>query len=365
MRIAFDNQIVRTQQYGGISNYIFNLAKYLNNDADIQAKVFAGTYINRYFLSDKTLIQGTYLSDFPPFTKKILRYASDVSSSLSLKQWQPDILHLTFHKNTLFFTQKIPKVITVYDFIPEIFALKMPGMKEKKEAIQKADSIICISNHTRNDLLNFFPEVEGKSEVVYLGHKMPGSANEESISDTFPGPLPPYILYVGLRGDYKNFEGFIKGFASSDFLKKEFNIVCFGDAPFSNEEKKLFAELHLNPSKIHHFSGDSDKLAAFYKSASLFVYPSLYEGFGIPPLEAFALGCPVAASNVSSIPEVCGDACVYFDPANPDDIAVAIEKAVTDSVLRKSLISKGYLRASFFTWEKCAAETSKVYKTLL
>ena len=112
-------------------------------------------------------------------------------------------------------------------------------------------------------------------------------------------------------------------------------------------------------------NGDDAKLANYYRNASLFVYPSLYEGFGIPPLEAMGYGCPVVCSNTSSIPEVVGDAAILFDPYSLDSISNAIETVLTNNHLRSSLISRGFEQIQKFSWKKCADETLDVYKKVL
>ena len=124
------------------------------------------------------------------------------------------------------------------------------------------------------------------------------------------------------------------------------------------------AKLYLNNSTIIQKSGEDLMLTGLYKNAAAFICPSLYEGFGLPPLEAMALGCPVVCSNVSSLPEVVGNAAEQFDPENIDSIRKAIENVVTDYNHRDNLISLGYKQAKLFSWDKCATETLKVYKTI-
>jgi glycosyltransferase involved in cell wall biosynthesis len=118
-------------------------------------------------------------------------------------------------------------------------------------------------------------------------------------------------------------------------------------------------------SKVEHVGGGDDRLATLYSNAEIFVYPSLYEGFGIPPLEAMSLGCPVLCSRTSSIPEVVGNAGRYFDPGDIDSIRVAMEEVLYSSVARNKLIQAGFNRCRSFSWSRCAAETAAIYRTLL
>ncbi len=117
--------------------------------------------------------------------------------------------------------------------------------------------------------------------------------------------------------------------------------------------------------RVHHVSGDDAVLAGYYRMASAFVYPSLYEGFGIPPLEAMSFDCPVVCSGVSSIPEVVGNAGEMFDPYDPDSIRMAIERVVSDDALRQTLIARGKERLKLFSWKRCAQETLDIYRRVL
>jgi glycosyltransferase involved in cell wall biosynthesis len=169
---------------------------------------------------------------------------------------------------------------------------------------------------------------------------------------------------VGSRGGYKNFSGLLKAFATSPKLKNEFDIVTFGGGAFNKQELQLIKQLGFKNHQVRQIGGGDDILAALYHQAAAFVYPSLYEGFGLPPLEAMAAGCPVVSSNTSSMPEVVRDAGEYFDPINIDEMQNAIEKVVFSNTLQKDLIALGYKNIEHFSWQKCARETLTVYKEL-
>jgi len=138
-----------------------------------------------------------------------------------------------------------------------------------------------------------------------------------------------------------------------------------GGKKFSQDETNLIQSLGLSTNKIRHINGDDQDLARLYRQASAFVYPSLYEGFGIPLLEAMSFGCPVVCSNTSSFPEVAGNACEFFDPYDHDSIAHALEKVLFSTELSKQLVELGKERIKSFSWEKCAAQTYAVYATLI
>lgn len=175
----------------------------------------------------------------------------------------------------------------------------------------------------------------------------------------------PFLLYVGSRGGYKNFAGLLKAVSTSKKLKAAFDIITFGGGKFTQKEKKMLTALGFDNQQIRQTSGDDHILAKLYKNATAFIYPSLYEGFGIPPLEAMACRCPVISSNSSSMPEVIGVAGEFFNPTSIEDMACAIEKVVFSESRMRELKEKGQDRLKLFSWEKCAKETLEVYKKVI
>jgi len=157
----------------------------------------------------------------------------------------------------------------------------------------------------------------------------------------------------------------LEAYATSKPLVDNFALVCFGGRPLQTEELRAMHHLGLKPGKVLHFSGSDKILASLYRKAHAFVYPSIYEGFGIPPLEAMAHDCPVICSHTSSMPEVIGKAGEYFDPRNIESIRGAIERVVSSSCRRNTLIQNGRDRLKMFSWDQCAAETYAVYRKLL
>ena len=257
------------------------------------------------------------------------------------------------------------RVITVYDMIHEKFADNLSrrdnAQQIKAHAVRRADHVICISENTRRDLIALLGVPEEKTSVVHLGYSL--AMKNDAVK---PAELEkPFILYIGSRGGYKNFEGLLRAYGSSRFLKNEFSMVCFGREGFSASELSLAESLHISQDNILHVSGTDDILAGLYASAAVFVCPSLYEGFGIPPLEAMSFGCPVVCANVSSLPEVVGDAAELFDPTDEAEMRAAIERVVSTPQRGQLLVDRGYERIKQFSWEKCARDTLNVYKKLL
>jgi len=178
-------------------------------------------------------------------------------------------------------------------------------------------------------------------------------------------PHRPFILFVGARGGYKNFDRLLQAYAGRSILHESYDLVAFGGGDFSGNERALVRSLGLNENQVRQLGGDDAVLSVLYQQASLFVYPSLYEGFGIPPLEAMSLDCPVICSNTSSMPEVVGNAAVQFNPHDIDSIANALEAVITNPTLQADLRQRGRERLHAFSWHRCALETLNVYRKVL
>ncbi len=282
-----------------------------------------------------------------------------------IEKWGPDIVHETYYSRTSCAPRNTPKVLTVYDMIHERYPQWGSRWDQsailKRVAVDRADHVICISESTRNDLLEMYDVDPKKVSVVHLGTECPtGRASKDVTSG-----VRPYLLYVGARQGHKNFTGFLQAFASSRRLRMDFDVVAFGGSGFTPAELQELARLGLDSSQVRQVSGGDDLLNQLYVSASAFVYPSLYEGFGLPPLEAMGHRCPVVSSNTSSMPEVIGDAGEYFDPTSVHDMAEAIERVVYSPSRIEDLVSKGLERQAKFTWERCAGQTLDIYHQLV
>lgn len=368
LRVAFDQQIFLLQEYGGISRYVCNLGEALSQIPDVEAKIFAPLHYNGHLATaPRQLVFGLKVPHIPK-TFRLVRWASERLAHQAMKRFQPDIVHETYFSNACLPLHGSRRVITVYDMISERFPSMFPGREfteAKRTAVCRADHVLCISENTRRDLIDLFGIAAERVTVAYLGfdeQRFAGMALDGC------APLPdscPYLLYVGSRGGYKNFEMLLHAYAGSDYLKSNFRLVAFGGGKFRREELGLLRELGLSDSRVIHLSGGDDMLAPLYQNAAAFVYPSLYEGFGIPPLEAMSLGCPVVCSNASSIPEVVGEAGAYFDPADPESIRTVTEAVLQSSSLRSELVMKGRQRCTAFSWARCARETHAVYRSLL
>ena len=208
-------------------------------------------------------------------------------------------------------------------------------------------------------MINYFHVPIEKTTVIYHGYS---TIQVNSKSTSFINKKP-FILFVGQRPGYKNFTNFIKSYSSSYYLKQNFDIYVFGNKIFNKKELILFHDLGI-VKNIHFYSGDDTILANLYSNASLFVYPSLYEGFGMPLLEALSYGCPVICSNTSCFEEILGNAAIYFNPYNLDEIKNSMELLLSSKSVQDNCRINGKERLSNYSWKKCALETEKVYKKI-
>jgi len=277
---------------------------------------------------------------------------------------RPDLVHETYYEQHTS-CRKVPHVLTVYDMIhekfPESFWDGDAVTRSKKYAVKRVEHVLCISGNTQRDLLEMYDLPEDRVTVTYLGYD---ALPQTGVQARDVVGVAPYILHVGGRHGYKNFDGLLRAFAASSWLKANFRMVCFGGGELSRLELDLMSGLGQSATQVIHVGGGDDRLAALYKGAAAFVYPSKYEGFGIPPLEAMSLDCPVICSNTSSIPEVVGDAGEYFDPYDVDSIMSSIERVLQSSVRRAELVLLGRERCKRFSWKRCAQETLAVYRRL-
>ena len=363
MKIAFDYQIFSQQSYGGISRYYNRLAtELLKLEQDVA--IFAGAHRNNYLSNlPNGVVKGRKFAKYPPKTAKLFQFANHYWSNYQLSVWKPQVIHETYYSIVPFASKRIPRIITALDMIHELFS----GMfnkndtvtQRKKNAFKRADHIISISHSTKKDLIELFDISSEKISVIHL------ATDNFSILNQYHSGVKysrPFLLYVGPRAGYKNFVGFLKAVSQSQKLINEVDIVAFGGGHFLSEELIKIKSFGFKEEQVKQISGDDSVLVSLYHQALAFVYPSLYEGFGIPPLEAMACRCPVICSNTSSLPEVVGEAGEYFNPNEIEDMRFAIENVVFSEQYAEDLKNKGLQRIKSFSWEKCANETLEIYK---
>ena len=364
MQIAYDYQIFCLQNVGGISRYFIELARKLPAIfPDILTTSIAPLHINEYLGNASIKKIGLQVQSFPGKHHLIPLINATVSPFI-IRSLRPDILHETYYSHHgLAFDG--PRILTVYDMIHERFPDQFHGPDTmvaslKATAVARADHVIAISKSTRDDLIHFLQVPEEKITVIPLASSFSGdvAAKKTVYRDK------PYLLYVGVRKGVKNFKTLVTAFAASSLLRAEYDLLCVGGGKFEHQETEYLQKMKVRKS-VQHVQADDNMLAMLYSHATLFVYPSLYEGFGIPLLEAMRCGCPVACSNSSSMPEIAGDAAVFFDPEDSEDICNVIEETIKSDTLRTTLIERGRKREQLYNWDTCVTQTAEVYHDVL
>jgi glycosyltransferase involved in cell wall biosynthesis len=284
-------------------------------------------------------------------------------------------LDLTHSPTPLTLPTRGKKIVTVYD----LFFLEHPqlsDMDSKKNfttrigsSLEKADGVMTISHESRNRILYYFPSIEDKLIVIYPGIDHAFWAEAAVAEKEFfrsEKRLPPsFLLFVGATETRKNLVNLMQAFY---LVRKKYRSLFLVLAGRKGEDHSRVVdkirELKLENSVEIFSYVDEHSLKYLYQLAELFVFPSWYEGFGIPLLEAMACGVPIAASETGALPEAGGDAALYFDPENPEDIAEKIMVLLDNNSIRKRLIEAGKKRILSFSWEKTAAETLEFYKKI-
>ena len=361
IRILYDGEIYGIQKVGGINRYFDNIISRLPKDFQpILTSIRSRNDHHPYHPNLKLFPYKRF--GFRPGRLCYWLEPYYFQSVEALNNYQ--VFHSTYYSlltRRKFKKNRCPVVLTVYDMIHEIFAdvIDPDGQTAeiKRKAILAADIILCISESTKRDLLERYPLLEEKVLVTHLATDF--SPHIRDGNEFIPSR--PFFLYVGGRGTYKNFNNLLIAFSKAVSQVPDI-MLCVVGSPFDSSEQSNIAEMHLD-KHIQHFGYASDShLAKLYRNCIAFVYPSLYEGFGIPPLEAMICQAPVIASNTSSIPEVVGDAGLLFDPTSVSDLADRLLFLLEHPAERERLIAKGLEQAKKFSWDKTVTQTLQAYK---
>lgn len=363
MKVLYDHQIFDEQKFGGISRYFANLIAGLNKENNTSALLSMLITDNYYLKDKKRFALDNWVGRLLFSSKKKRTRLNKVYSKFCIRMGNYEVLHLTYFRPYFLKGTKAPVVITVHDMIYELFPEHFGPLdltpQHKKIAVKNAAHIIAISETTKIDLMRLLQVPEERISVVYHGHTPTINNNEPVMS------LPTkYLLFVGGRDGYKNFKTFSGAVALIMKQDPELHLVCAGGAVFQDTERTHLAELGILDRCQQHSVSDSS-LYWLYKRATAFVYPSLYEGFGLTILEAFEAECPVILSDTPSFVEVADEAAVYFNPNDEVQMASAIMTVLGNSELRQRLIVSGTARLKLFSMENCIAQTIAVYQKCL
>ncbi len=372
MRILLDPQIFNDQKYGGISRYyteIFSRLK-ANNEVEVELPIITADneYLKRSDLfsssNKKFLFVLRFLNSLGISIRKKIRKKNLIKAQKALKNKQFDLFIPTYY-NPYFldFIDDKPYVLTVYDMIHELYSDYFSDgetiRKNKLLLMENATKIIAVSQNTKKDITTIYPHIDSsKIEVIYHGSSI-------KIDPLVHLNLPSkYLLFVGVREGYKNFKFFIESI--SDVLKNDSDlfVVCAGGGNFNQDEKQFLEKLGV-AHKVKFEFFQENQLGFFYQNAVCFVFPSMYEGFGIPVLESMASGCPVVLTNNSSFPEVAGDAGIFFKLNDAIDLKNKISSLLEDDELRRKHIAKGFEQIKRYDWDRATEECLQLYKNVI
>lgn len=378
-KILFDHQIFTLQEYGGISRCFVELYKNLpkscqatiavHESDNVYIREFDGVkpvgYKYNHFITNKHFFGKGHLHlwlDKLKRHKYYPNYNKNYSIEL-LKSGQYDVFHPTYYDDYFLpYLNGKPFVLTIHDMIPELYPQYFD--KDDIQIIMKrklaplANAIVVVSEHTKKDVIRILGVPEEKIHVVYHGCSFPVGDRDALYSF-------PYVLYVGSRGSYKNFLPFVKAIAPVLSLHKDLQVICTGGA-FNQNELDMMSKYDVQDRFHHHWVQTDMDLYSLYYHARCFVFPSEYEGFGIPILEAYRSECPVMLNNASCFPEIAGDAAIYFNMSSEEsNFSERLEQLLLMTLEeRKALISKQNARLSKYSWEESAKQMAVIYQSL-
>lgn len=383
MKILYDSQAFDMQNHGGVSRCFTELYTHLPKDIEAQISVLETD--NVYLQETGVAPQGTIYNNFLCHKDSKLKYIlfklyynikhgaysrwdkrpqiNKLESQERIKAGDFDLFHPTFFDP--YFLRYIgnkPYIITVHDMIPELFpqyyARDNFQILHKRMVVPKAAHIIAVSNQTKTDLCRIMDIKEEQISVIYHGVDETQYIPDKDFKRDYE-----YILFVGDRHFYKNFTLFAKSCVPILKRHKDLQVVCTGK-PFTKEEQAMFKEWGMDNRFIQVFSKTNQEMLDLYHNAVAFVYPSSYEGFGIPILEAYKAQCPVLLNHASCFPEIAGDAAVYFEMNQQrTDFEEQFETFYhQDNNERMALIDKQDKRLKQYSWSRSAEQLAEAYR---
>jgi glycosyltransferase involved in cell wall biosynthesis len=365
VRIAVDHQVTSLQDAGGMSRYHYELARQLRGREDISLDLLLGgqsSVLPFAGLEGDGLEVESWKSRLGPGYP---RYAMNAlwTAAIAPIRRRYDVYHATYQRWEPAIRHRA-LVATHHDATqeryPELFRNAAAIQSRKLRLYKRADMVICVSESARRDLLEIYDVDRSRTCVVHHGVTPVGEGGAGRGDDQ----EQPYVLYVGSRSEYKNFLALLRAFAAAGATRGMRLLVAGGGRGSAGERETIFS-LGLAGCVVLLPRVDEAHLGELYRRAALFVYPSLYEGFGLPPLEAMSAGCPVLVSRSSALPEVCGEAAHYFDPAEEAALERELGRLLGDTELLRAKVDAGRAWAGRYTWETSAQGTLAAYREAL
>ncbi|MFX0198068.1 MAG: glycosyltransferase family 4 protein [Candidatus Hodarchaeota archaeon] len=368
-RVLIDGIIYGLQEFGGISRYFTEncirlgfhcngIKLILHLPAHCRAKTPKAKWIKQ--IRD---------SDLRP--QRIFRRVCSSTSKAMARMLHPQVFHSTYY--TLPYWSGLRSVVTVHDFIHERFPALLGNsdkfIEQKRNVIESADAVVAVSHSTKDEILTYTKAEESKIVVIYHGVNdafltaSPSEADIRMFRETYKID-GPYWLYIGNRGHYKNFGTLLRAFVQVARETSGYLVAVGGETKLEPWQVDLLIKNRLEQRVRLLHAMDDDDLQVAYAGATAFVFPSLAEGFGIPLLEAMAIGTPIVASDIPVFREVAGEAALFFDPYDGKGLATAMIKILDESV-RGNLMEKGRKRVIEFSWDTASRKLGDVYKDLV
>lgn len=331
----------------------------LNRQTDVQLLPFQTPIVNKYILGDESLADALQAREARNPWTALASYLSHIG-----RRPRADILHSTFYlPHGLDGRHSGKRIVTIHDMIPELMPQtrrRLDFLTLKQRYIRSADQVICVSEATKQDMLKVYGLIRAPIHVIHHG-----------VSSRFRPDIPPadflpahFILFVGHRHQYKDADVLFRAFGQIARIDLDLELLCVGGNGITRAEASLLEELGIRDRVSQRFLSD-ELMASAYSNAAAFVFPSHFEGFGLPALEAMASGTPTILARSTSLPEIGGDAAIYFEPGGVEELGRQITAVLNDSSLRKDLVSRGLARSGEFTWDRAAAHTADVYRQAL
>jgi len=354
MKVCFDHQIFSGQERGGIAKYFAQLACLLPTQGCEVVLPFAFTTNRHYFEFGGKALIGV------PHFRGNFRVCNLLNRYRRIGRSRFDVWHATYYDGSVIDRFGADRLVsTLHDMTPEL----MPGEfqvnphLDKERYARLSKRLIAVSQWTRDDACRLYGIDPAKIDVIHHGIDLADRTTAEiDLPDRF-------ILFVGSRLGYKNFDRLLLAFARLAARHPDLKLLCVGAQPFSAAEIARIAELKLGG--VLAMRASDAQLRHVMSRAAALVYPSLYEGFGLPLLEAMAQGCCMAVADASCFPEIAQDAAAYFDPLDPAAMADTIDRMLNDLALRKRLIGRGTARVKDFSLTSMLANTAKTYRAAM
>jgi glycosyltransferase involved in cell wall biosynthesis len=365
MRILYDHQVFSLQNAGGVSRYYYELMRSLAGDSGVHTELWLGINDTVYPFLQLSRAH-THVVNWGGLLKRgRCRYIVNelLGNALAPLAGRLDVYHPTHYRQMpLVWARRM--VATHHDCtverFPQLFSNARQNIRFKRRQYAEADAIICVSESSRRDLLQFYDVDRAKTRVIHHGlQRLPRAATAAA---ELRAQVPAeYLLFVGSRAPYKNFNDLLRAFRTTG-LHKSMRLLVAGGGPLTGEERRLAEKLEIASGLVVLPQVADTLLAEAYATATLLVYPSWWEGFGFPPLEAMAAGCPTLVSNTSCLPEICQDAPFYFNPQDRGSLEAMLLEATNDEPARRRARERGTQVAAQYSWQKCGNQTLALYR---